>query len=155
DRHLLVREGELRLHQLVGSVVLSAEADLKLAERTMLESTRRVQAGQLVELAREFAAAPANSELASRLLGYPWHPETWLLVGVEGLAAGGRAMGEWPREVGRCGEALPWYERAVAETEQGDVHGRVDHQSLGVSLHQVGFCHSSQGRWAEALPWFE
>jgi lipopolysaccharide biosynthesis regulator YciM len=35
------------------------------------------------------------------------------------------------------------------------VHGRVDAESLGTSLHQVGDCYSRQGRFAEALPWFE
>ena len=32
------------------------------------------------------------------------------------------------------------HERAVAEKEQGDVHGRVNHASLGMSVHQVGDC---------------
>jgi hypothetical protein len=41
------------------------------------------------------------------------------------------------------------------DVEQGDVHGRVDAQSLGVSLHQVGFCCFKQGQFAQALPWFE
>ena len=36
--------------------------------------------------------------------------------------------------VGRFVEARPWYERAVAAKEQGDVHGRVNHASLGRSL---------------------
>ena len=38
---------------------------------------------------------------------------------------------------GEFGTARPWFERAVAEAEKGDVHGRVDHESLGKSLHQV------------------
>src|SRR6185503_3898042 len=45
--------------------------------------------------------------------------------------------------------------RAVAEKEQGDVHGRVDHASLGVSLHEVGYCLSRSGEFAAARPWFE
>jgi hypothetical protein len=47
-----------------------------------------------------------------------------------------------------------WFERAVAAAEKGDVHGRVDAASLGVSLHEVGSCHASQGKFTEALPWF-
>lgn len=31
----------------------------------------------------------------------------------------------------------------------------MDPASLGRSLHQVGSCHSSLGRYAEALPWYE
>jgi hypothetical protein len=39
--------------------------------------------------------------------------------------------------------------------EKGDVHGRVDHASLGKSLHQVGDCLTSTGEFAAAKPWFE
>jgi tetratricopeptide (TPR) repeat protein len=35
------------------------------------------------------------------------------------------------------------------------VHGRIDHASLGISLHQVGYCFSRTGRFEEARPWFE
>ena len=49
----------------------------------------------------------------------------------------------------------PWFERAVEAKQKGDVHGRVDHESLGISLHQVGFCFASTGRFEEARPWFE
>jgi hypothetical protein len=40
----------------------------------------------------------------------------------------------------RYGEALPWYQKAVAGQEQGDVHSGVDHVSLGASLHLLGVC---------------
>ena len=56
---------------------------------------------------------------------------------------GQQACTRWATACRRPGEhaaARPWYERAVAEKEQGDVHGRVDHASLGSSLHQVGYC---------------
>jgi hypothetical protein len=33
--------------------------------------------------------------------------------------------------------ARPWFERAVAAAEQGDIHGQVDHGSLGVSLRDA------------------
>ncbi len=51
--------------------------------------------------------------------------------------------------------ARPWFERAVAEAEQGDVHGRVDHAGVGSSLHQIGYCLASTGEFAAARPWFE
>jgi tetratricopeptide (TPR) repeat protein len=35
------------------------------------------------------------------------------------------------------------------------VHGRVDHEGLGISMHQVGYCLSSLGRYEEARTWFE
>ena len=44
---------------------------------------------------------------------------------------------------------------AVAEKEKGDVHGRVDHESLGSSLDQVGCCLTSTGEFGAARPWFE
>jgi len=46
-------------------------------------------------------------------------------------------------------------QRAVETKKLGDVHGRVDHTSLGMSLNQVGFCLSSQGKYEEALPWYK
>jgi hypothetical protein len=32
------------------------------------------------------------------------------------------------------GEAQPFFERAVAEAEKGDVHGCIDHESLALTL---------------------
>jgi hypothetical protein len=43
----------------------------------------------------------------------------------------------------------------VAAKAKGDVHGRLDHASLGSSLHQVGYCLSSLGRFEDARAWFE
>jgi len=31
-----------------------------------------------------------------------------------------------------------WLERAITESKKGDDHGRIDHQSIGKSIHQVG-----------------
>jgi hypothetical protein len=56
---------------------------------------------------------------------------------------------------GQFTEALPWFERAIAEAEKGDVHGCIDHRSLGASLHWAGYCLSRSGQFAEALPWLE
>jgi Tfp pilus assembly protein PilF len=43
----------------------------------------------------------------------------------------------------------------VAETRQGDLHGRVDHESLGRSLHSLGICAYQQGDWQAAAGWYE
>jgi hypothetical protein len=32
-----------------------------------------------------------------------------------------------------AGEARTWFERAVAEMQQGDIHGRIDQESLNLS----------------------
>ena len=55
----------------------------------------------------------------------------------------------------RPAQARPWFEQAVEARAQGDIHGRVDHDSLGTSLHEVGFCFSSSGDYTQARPWFE
>ena len=43
----------------------------------------------------------------------------------------------------------------MAEARQGDLHGRVDHESLGMSLLQLGNCAYQQGQWPTAAGWFE
>ena len=35
------------------------------------------------------------------------------------------------------------------------MHGRIDDESLGMSLHKLGDCLSSAGQYAEARPWYE
>ena len=62
-------------------------------------------------------------------------------------------MGYCLSQTGQDDQAQPWYERAVKESEQGDVHGRVD-GSLGLSLHQVGYCLSQTGQYEKAQPWW-
>ena len=56
---------------------------------------------------------------------------------------------------GKYAEALPWLERAVAAKETGDVHGRVDFQSLGLSLDLASTCHASLGNVDDARIWSE
>jgi Tfp pilus assembly protein PilF len=58
-------------------------------------------------------------------------------------------------ELGQLQRAAGWYDQAVAETRQGDLHGRVNHESLGTSLHQLGHCAYQQGDWQAANVWFE
>jgi hypothetical protein len=43
----------------------------------------------------------------------------------------------------------------VAEARQGDLQGRVHHESLGRSLHQLGHCAFRQGQWSAAAGWCE
>jgi Tfp pilus assembly protein PilF len=64
-------------------------------------------------------------------------------------------VGNCLSSTGEFAAARPWFERAVAEKEKGDVHGRVNHASLGGSLHEVGYCLSSTGEFAAARPWFK
>jgi tetratricopeptide (TPR) repeat protein len=56
---------------------------------------------------------------------------------------------------GQYVEALPWFERAVAAKEKGDVHSRVEPERLGTSLRRVGDCYANLGKIGEAQPRFE
>jgi tetratricopeptide (TPR) repeat protein len=118
-------------------------------------AVRRLQASRLVELAAQLAANPADTDVAATFLIFRAAPDMYAAAGVGVSVADGETVGRALYETGRYAEALPWFERAVGANEQGDVHGRVDHASLGSSLHLVGYCLSEQGKYAEALPWFE
>ena len=50
-------------------------------------------------------------------------------------------------------EARPWYERAVAEAEQGDVHGRVDKPQLRQMLLNGAVCLDRLGDEDRAREW--
>ena len=73
------------------------------------------------------------------------------------------SLGRSLHEAGSClsdanqfGAALLWFQRAVAAKEKGDIHGRIDHESLGRTLQQIGRCVSSTSSQLEtALTWFE
>ncbi|HYA80134.1 MAG TPA: hypothetical protein VED87_04290, partial [Methylocystis sp.] len=58
-------------------------------------------------------------------------------------------------ELGRAEVALTWLERAVAEKEKGDVHGRVEKTSLQTSVQAVIDCLVKLGRNSEAGQWRE
>ena len=47
------------------------------------------------------------------------------------------------------------YERAAEAKGKGDIHGRVDFDSLGKSLHEAGYCLMGIDKYDAALPWFE
>ena len=98
------------------------------------------QVGYCLSSQGQFVAAQPGSSALSRprsrvtftaaSITRPWHQPApgGILPGEPGSVRGGAA----------------WFERAVAAKEQGDIHGRVDHASLGRSLHKVGDCLSSR-----------
>lgn len=57
--------------------------------------------------------------------------------------------------MGRCREAQPWLERAIEQMEQGDLAGRVNHDSVGTSLHELGACLADSGDYEGAKHWFD
>jgi tetratricopeptide (TPR) repeat protein len=153
DLHLLDGGEELRMHQLFAAFLNEREDRSGLAEP--LTALVKAEASRLIAIARDVVAQPNRLDLASLLTIYPLQPERW--VGQRGQlsVAEGEIIGRALYETGFFAAAQPWFERAVAEAEQGDVHGRVDHASLGSSLHLIGYCLSSRGEFAAAQTWFE
>jgi len=146
-------EKELRLHRLLREFVRSAEG----ADIEQLLKFRDVHAVAFVAAARASGNDPSNGAIVTNLLSYPLSPEDWSLAGHAVTLSGSdcHSIGYGLSTIGLFVEARPWYERAVAAKEQGDIHGRVDHESLGNSLHQVGYCLSMTGDYEGARPWFE
>ncbi|HYE52653.1 MAG TPA: TIR domain-containing protein, partial [Azospirillaceae bacterium] len=160
DLHLLEPAGResddrvtVRMHQLFAGFLLGA--DVPGQSRRELEAIRRKQKKDFLDIAWEFACQPNRVDLAKELKTFTADPSAWERAGADLSIEDGERIGRALIESGQFMTALPWFERAVAAKEQGDIHGRVDHDSLGRSRHLVGYCLSSQGRFAEAQPWFE
>jgi tetratricopeptide (TPR) repeat protein len=135
----------LQIHQLVARFVRD--------QGPLPDPIRRSMFQGLLATARAFAENPGSLDRRALMLAHSFELDAW-----EDLVTD---SGEFHRvgfaivELGQFAKALPWFERAVAAKEKGDVHGRVDSESLGKSLHLVGDCYASQGELAKALPWFE
>ena len=153
DLHLLEGIPDPRMHQLFAGFLRKRTPSAD--DQAALFRITAAQKARFVELAAALLADPSDPETAATLLSYPVAPELWEDAGCPVPVEEGSAIGRALYEIGRFEEARPWFERAVAEAAQGDVHGRIDHASLGISLHQVGYCLSSTGQYAEARPWFE
>ncbi|MGI8631302.1 MAG: tetratricopeptide repeat protein [Solirubrobacterales bacterium] len=153
DLHLLEGDDVVRMHQLLAKFVASVRPEDDLAADIAM--VRSAQLDRFVDLGRQVAGSPADSELAARFLVYPLELERWVDAMVDISVTEGEVVGRAMHELGRNDEARPWFERAVAAAEQGDVHGRIDHASLGRSLYQLGICLSRVGRYDEARPWYE
>jgi len=146
DRRLAGGDHEsIDVHQLVARFARARGPVDPLVRRALLDG--------LVDTARGFGAHPADVQRRAQLLAHSLDIDDW--AELAGADFPWHMMGSAIDELSKFAEALPWYERAVAVKEKGDLDGRVDSQSLGTSLHQVGSCYSRQGKYAEALPWFE
>jgi tetratricopeptide (TPR) repeat protein len=141
------------MHQLFAAFLANVTLPEDVA--APLAAVVRVQARRMIEIAGDLANHPHLADLAARFMAYlpdlgRWDDRDAAVTGEEGAAVGQALI-----EIGAFEAARPWFERAVAEAEKGDVHGRVDHDSLGRSLDQVGYCLGSMGRFEAARPWFE
>jgi tetratricopeptide (TPR) repeat protein/predicted phosphodiesterase len=153
DLHVLEGNEELRMHQLFAAFVRSIPALPALGES--LRAVRVAQRARLLEVATALDENPAQVDLAMVLNGFRLRPEDWIEEGSELSGDEGEVIGGALYETGKFDPARRWFERAVEEKRQGDAHGRVDHASLGRSLHLVGYCLSSVGKYDIAHPWFE
>lgn len=153
DLHVLEDAVELRMHQLLAALLAEACLPEHLAEP--LARVVHVQARRMVEIARQVADHPHLADLVATFMAYLPDLERWSAGVAAVTAEEGATVGEALIEIGAFEAARPWFERAVAEKEKGDVHGHVEHESLGSSLHQVGYCLSMTGHFEGARPWCE
>ena len=125
------------MHQLLSAFVAGLRPDdVTVDDHAALAEARWRRFG---EVAPSVTENPADAGAAAELLSYPLDIERWTIEGAPDttLDTIGRAL----IEIGRFDSARGWYERAVTEAEQGDIHGRVDHANLGNSIHQIGRAH--------------
>jgi tetratricopeptide (TPR) repeat protein len=140
------------MHQLFAKFI--QDTPVAAEDQPTLQQIATTQAARFKELAQGVWSNPANLEDVTLFLSYPLTPELWASRGVS-FTLTMEVVGDALIEVGRFQQARPWFECAIAEKEKGDADGRIDHQSLGTSLHWVGYCHSSIGQFNDARPWFE
>jgi tetratricopeptide (TPR) repeat protein len=114
---------------------------------------RRALFQGLLAAARALAERPADLDPREAVLAYPLAVTDWSAVIGGGHEA--HIIGTALAKLGRFADALPWYERAVADKERASADRRVDPDSVGASLHQLGYCHAHLGEFEHALPWFE
>jgi tetratricopeptide (TPR) repeat protein len=152
DLHLLAGSSDLTMHQLFHAFLRQTEPSN--ADRADLERIGAAQRNRFVALADEVSSNPADARKAAVLIGYSLVPDVWRSLTPPSTAEG-ESIGRALFEIGRFAEAQPWFERAVKEKEKGDVQGRIDHASLGDSLHEMGRCLSRMSRYEEAQRWYE
>ena len=155
DSYLLQGGPELRVHDLTAAFV-QEQVD-SFGQGEILTSLARNRFQALHAAAVKVRGDPGDTDAIACLLGFQFAPTVWQRFfddfPLDGYSIS--TVGWGLIHSGLFVEARPWYERAVAEKEQGDVHGRIDHESLGISLSQVGDCYSQTGDYAEARPWYE
>jgi putative intracellular protease/amidase len=117
-------DADLRMHQLFAKFVRETLPVTDIANA--LQSIAQVQTRRLVTLAELVSAAPNRGHLVSLLSGYATDQERGTVFDDELPFAEETVIGRALLESGQFAAARPWSERAVAQAEQGDIHGRVD-----------------------------
>lgn len=155
-RNLFVLEGGdfVRLHSLWAAFVREHQAFL---DQPTLAALRKTIWEALSTASKAYDGDPANLDKLKYFLEFSTEWEAWVNFldviqpdpGVEGW------ISTTLLNAGRFRSALLWLERSVERKNKGDVDGRVDHKSLSISLHQMGYCLTSVGMFDEARPWFD
>jgi tetratricopeptide (TPR) repeat protein len=154
DLSMLTGGDPMRLHSLFARYVSENIGDLS---PELLRSMRQVLSRRFHEAAEVVVGKPTDTQAVAALTTFSPDHSRWP-IGPLGMGQAGddvMTIGTALQEIGQFAEARGWYERAVTERERGDADGRVNHDSLGASLHLVGWCLSSTGRFDEARSSYE
>jgi tetratricopeptide (TPR) repeat protein len=150
DRRLLTRANDvLRMHGLVAQFVRALQTPA--VPEPILARHREV----FVKTARAFEINPASTELREQLAAYPSLVEEWRAIGLRIGLDSCLSIAIALAEDGRFEEALGWSKEAAAIAEDDGSNGRVDHSSVGLALHQVGYCMKGLRQYTEAKSWYE
>jgi AAA ATPase domain len=138
DLTILEGQAELHMHQLFAAFILekAPSEDFAGASNQIVQ----VQARRMIQLASQLAETPNRADLAGTLMTYAIQFGSWQYPDADFSIEAGATIGRALMEIGQFAAAHPWFERALAEAEKGDVYGRIDHASLGKTLQSRAKC---------------
>ncbi|MDE1147991.1 MAG: tetratricopeptide repeat protein [Azospirillaceae bacterium] len=141
EQRLIEGRDDLSLPPDVAAAVLETPPPLGAKATAIREAVYR----------RFISAAEGEGDIALPL--FTADPAHWKAAGVL-QPADAYTVGLALLDLDQSAAALPWFQIAVTDAEQGDEQGRVDHQYRGASLHEAGCCHVRQGLVEQSIPWF-
>jgi tetratricopeptide (TPR) repeat protein len=144
-REVYVLQGEERLgmHQLLVRFA-KAQPPERLGV-TGAQDLGPAVAAALQKAAERVASSPADGEALAAWQCHQLSWDFWRQQPVGLSVAGSHLMGRAHLEMGQWQEAAGWYEQAVAEKRQGDVFGRVDSNSVALSVDALAYCRRKLG----------
>jgi len=152
DRHQIQRSSEsLRLHGLLAAFVA------KQTGPAVPDEVARRHAERFIETAGRYSQHPNDAALRADFAVYPHVLDLWDALGGnvgDVLALGSAVVGSALENAGEYESALCWSVRALENASRPRA-GVTEPAKVATALHQVGYCHSSLGRFDEALLWFE
>lgn len=153
DLAMLEGHAEMRMHQLFSAYVRTRTSwNQGSSDIAIIQS----QARRMIELARQLHENPSRSDLASALTMYSIRLQDWEECESVFSTSGVDEIGQALVDIGQFDAARSWCEWAVNKKEQYEAaNANADHESIGKSLHLVGFCFSNKGEYENAQRWFE